>query len=243
MKKKIVLFYGREIGKKILDILRKDKNLEIIYCIKVKCKKGPNKISFDKNQKQKSWNNIYKKLKKSDNFTIITAWWGFIIPSKILNLSNKETINLHPSFLPFGKGKYSNIWAILNNEPYGSTLSSLGNGIDNGKIYVQKKINYDLSHTAENLYDNSLKNLIDLFKKNYKRILSGKIKLKKIRNKGSYYSSKKIINIRKLYLGKKYYLSDLIKRINACTFSGYPKAYFKKNKKKYTLELKVSKRD
>ena len=113
MKKKIVLFYGREVGKEILKILKKDKNIEIIYSIKVKNGKAPNKINFDKKKIKKSWENIYKKLKKINNFTIITAWWGFIIPSEILNLSNKNTINLHPSFLPFGKGKYSNIWAIL----------------------------------------------------------------------------------------------------------------------------------
>ena len=106
---------------------------------------------------------------------------------------------------------------------------------------MQKKINYDISDTAEDLYNESIKILIDLFKKNYKKILTYKIKLKKPIKKGSYYSSKKIINIRKLYLGKKYTLLELIQRINACTFNGYPKAYFEKNKKKYTLELKVTK--
>ena len=179
MKKKIVFFYGREVGTKIKNILKNDKNLKIVYFIKVGNKTNPSHINFDKKQKKKSWDKIYEKLKKIKNFTIITAWWGFILPTRILKLSNKKTINLHPSFLPFGRGKYSNIWSILNNEPYGSTLCSLGNGIDNGGIYVQKKIKYDLSHTAEDLYKISVEKLINLFKLHYKSILSGKIKIKK----------------------------------------------------------------
>ena len=242
MKKKIVIFYGREMGEKIFKILKEDKKLEIVYAIKVNNAQSLNKINFDKKQKKKSWRVIFKKLKKIDNFTIISAWWGFIIPSEILKLSKKNMINLHPSFLPFGKGKYSNIWAILNNEPYGATLSSLSNSIDQGGIYVQKKINYELSDTAEDIYHQSLKHLINLFKKNYKKILSGKIISKKSHIKGSYYSSSKITNLRKLYLNKRYTLLELIKKINACTFTGQPKAYFTKGKKKYNLELKISKK-
>ena len=102
MKKKIVLFYGREVGTKIINILKNDKNLKIVYFIKAGTKTHSNHINFDKKQKKQSWDIIYKKLKKIKNFTIITAWWGFILPTKILKLSDKKTINLHPSFLPFG---------------------------------------------------------------------------------------------------------------------------------------------
>ena len=55
-----------------------------------------------------------------------------------------NTINLHPSYLPYGRGKYPNIWAILKNEPFGASLCSLGAGIDNGGIYCQKKLMLNL---------------------------------------------------------------------------------------------------
>ena len=62
MKKKIVLFYGRDVGNKVYDILNKDKNIEILQSIAVSNKKK-NQINFNKNQKKKSWNLIYNKLK------------------------------------------------------------------------------------------------------------------------------------------------------------------------------------
>ena len=68
----------------------------------------------------------------------------FILPKKILKLSNINTINLHPSFLPYGRGKHSNVWAIINNEPFGATISSLDFQIDNGGVYCQKKLELNL---------------------------------------------------------------------------------------------------
>ena len=52
MKKKIVLFYGRDVGNKVYDILNKDKNIEILQSIAVSNKKK-NQINFNKNQKKK----------------------------------------------------------------------------------------------------------------------------------------------------------------------------------------------
>ena len=240
-KKKVVIFYGRKIGKKILQILNKNQDIEIISTISTSKIRKNKHIQFSKNQKNKSWKLIYEKLKKIDNFTIITAWWGFIIPKKILKLSNMNTINLHPSYLPYGRGKYPNIWAILKNEPFGASVCSLGTGIDNGGIYCQKKINVKFDSTAENLYNQSLKLCLDLFTKNYKKILYGKLKPKNKLVTGSYYHSKKIENLRKLNLNKNYKLSALIKLINASSFKGYQKPYFLRNRKKYYLDFKTSK--
>ena len=242
MKHKIVIFYGREVGHEIYKTLKNEKSIEIIHAIKVGKKKDLTQ-NFNKKKIKESWDCIYKKLKKFNNFTIITAWWGFIIPSKILKLSKKNTINLHPSFLPYGRGKYSNVWAIINKEPFGATICSLASGIDSGRVYIQKKLNYDLFDTAEDLYIRSVKELISLFKRNYKKILAGSISSKKSIINGSYYSSSRIKNIRKLQINKRYRLSELIKRINAVTYSGYPKAYFIKNKKKYSLEIKILKQN
>ena len=55
---------------------------------------------------------------------------------------------------------------------------------------VKKKINVKFDSTAENLYNQSLKLCLDLFTKNYKKILYGKLKPKNKLVTGSYYHSK-----------------------------------------------------
>ncbi len=240
-KKKIVIFHGRKVGKEVLKILNENKNIEIALKISTKKIINNKNIYFNKKQKHKSWNLIFKKLKKLKKFTIITAWWGFLIPKKILKLSDINTINLHPSFLPYGRGKYPNIWAIINNEPFGASLCSLDFEIDNGGIYCQKKISIKIHSTAESLYNQSVKLCLELFKKNFIKILSGKLKPKYKLASGSYYNSNKIKNLRKLNLNKNYKLLDLIKIVNASTFKGYQKPYFFINKKKYLLNFNISK--
>ena len=240
-KKKIVIFYGRKIGKKVFQILNKNKNIEIISTISTSKTRRNKDLQFNKYRKNKSWKLIYEKLKKFNNFTIITAWWGFIIPKKILKLSNMNTINLHPSYLPYGRGKYPNIWSIINNEPFGASLCSLDTGIDNGGIYCQKKISVKFDSTAENLYDQAVKLCLDLFQKNYKKILNGKLKPRYKSVSGSYYHSKNIDNLRKLNLNKNYKLSALIKLINATSFRGHKKPYFTRNRKRYYLDFKTFK--
>ena len=80
---------------------------------------------------------------------------------------------MHPSFLPYGRGKHSNVWAIINNEPFGATISSLGFQIDNGGVYCQKKIRVKFNSTAESLYNNAIKLCYELLKKIIKKYLMG----------------------------------------------------------------------
>ena len=64
-KKKVVIFYGRKIGKKILQILNKNQDIEIISTISTSKIRKNKHIQFNKNQKNKSWKLIYEKLKKN----------------------------------------------------------------------------------------------------------------------------------------------------------------------------------
>ena len=59
----------------------------------------------------------------------------------LYHLSKKHTIdlfdhilNIHPSLLPFGRGKYGYFWSIINSEPFGVTIHLVDEGIDSGKI-------------------------------------------------------------------------------------------------------------
>lgn len=245
-KKKIIfLFCNRSFGKKIYQILSTDKNIDLIV-VTMKGNEIINKkgkiIYFDKLKKKISWNKIYKEIYryKEKNIHIILAWWGFILPSKILNIAKNNNINLHPSYLPYGKGKYSNIWAIMNNEKYGSTICSISKKIDHGEIYIRENIKININDNAKDIYDRSLKNLLRMFKQNYKSILNGKIIPFTPSEKGSYYHSSKINNFKKINLRKKYLFLDLIKKLNASTFKGHEKPYFYYKKKKYYIDWSIN---
>ncbi|MBF7044910.1 formyltransferase family protein, partial [Campylobacter volucris] len=59
--------------------------------------------------------------------------------SKILDIKyfkNGININIHGGILPYWRGFYANIWAVLNNQSYiGYTLHALNKNMDDGDIY------------------------------------------------------------------------------------------------------------
>ena len=82
----------------------------------------------------------FLKQKKID--MIINSGYGPIIKDDILIYYKNKVINMHNSFLPNGRGIYPNLWSIFCNYQSGITLCYVDNGIDNGDIIFQKKINF-----------------------------------------------------------------------------------------------------
>ena len=58
--------------------------------------------------------NLYSKLKDAHSNQVIDyfllLWWPKIISESIINISKKGAINLHPSYLPYCRGKDPNFW-------------------------------------------------------------------------------------------------------------------------------------
>ena len=51
--------------------------------------------------------------------------------------------NLHPSLLPFSKGKHQVFWPLEMWKPYGATIPKVAEWIDTGEIFAQNIIPYD----------------------------------------------------------------------------------------------------
>lgn len=100
--------------------------------------------------------------------------------SKILNMKyfkNGININIHGGILPYWRGFYANIWAVLNNQLYiGYTLHALNKNMDDGNIYytikerikknekffnanerLRKKICNNISEILINIYQKKIK--------------------------------------------------------------------------------------
>ena len=68
---------------------------------------------------------------------LLLLWWPHIL--KEISIKEFEyIINIHPSMLPFGKGKYGYFWSIVNKEPFGASIHLVDRGIDTGNIWRKK---------------------------------------------------------------------------------------------------------
>tara|TARA_B100001250_G_C19794302_1_gene788059 strand:- start:713 stop:1927 length:1215 start_codon:yes stop_codon:yes gene_type:complete len=122
---------------------------------------------------------------------IISFGYQHIINKKIINHWKNKIINLHMSYLPYNRGSSPNYWAINDKTPSGVTIHLIDEGIDTGDILIQKEVKFNSKKDTYRTTYNELKLVMEnLFKENYKEILTGKIIPQKQQHKGTIHFDK-----------------------------------------------------
>ena len=82
-------------------------------------------------------------------------------------------VNLHTGYLPYNRGRFPNVWPILDGTPAGVTIHWMDEGIDTGDIIAQRKVEVEPWDTAETLYHKLEDAGYDLFVETWPTILNG----------------------------------------------------------------------
>lgn len=185
---------------------------------------------------------ILKQIKQKEIDYFILAWWPYIVKENILNLPKCGTLNFHPSYLPYNRGKHPTFWNIIEEAPYGVSIHFVDTGIDSGDVVFQKKIAKTWEDTGKTLYDRAQKEMVKLFKQNYKNLKAKKYKINKQKLKnGSFHYSSEMANSIEVLLHKKYYAKDLFNLLRAKKFPNAPKCFFYDKDDKYEVEITIKK--
>lgn len=73
----------------------------------------------------------------------IVSWcYAPIIKKPVIDRYVHRILNVHNSFLPFGRGIYPNVWSFFEDTPKGVTLHFIDEGIDTGDIVVRKRVDF-----------------------------------------------------------------------------------------------------
>ena len=249
---KIGLLCAFDNGIEIFNFISKQKNKVSFVCSYKKNSIKNNQIleSLCLKSNIKIYKNIDTNLKNFEKIIIkecpdmlILAWWPQIIKTNIIKLIQNGIVNLHPSYLPYGRGKYGYVWSIINNHPYGATIHFIDKDIDSGEILFQKKIKFSMLDTGETLYNKGSIEVIKLFKKNYNKIIKSKINHK---NKSDSNKNKKFLkfknDIKKIETinpNKKYKAIDLINILRAKNFKN-DSAIFHYQNKQYHIRILIN---
>lgn len=95
---------------------------------------------------------FYDKLKALDADLFVVVAFR-ILPSKILDLPQKGSINLHASLLPKYRGAAPIHWAIINgDEKTGCSVFFLDEQVDTGNIILQKETPIGSNETTGDVY-------------------------------------------------------------------------------------------
>ena len=170
----------------------------------------------------------------------ILAWWPYIIKENLIKIPQIGFLNFHPSYLPYNRGKDPNFWSIVEDVPFGVSLHFVDTGIDSGDIAFQSVIEKSWEDTGKTLYEKSLKEIIKLFKDNFRQIKSGKIPRKpQDFSRGSFHRRSELDSASMIDLDKSYRARDLLNIIRARTFYPHPAAWFVDNGEKYEVRIEI----
>ncbi len=95
---------------------------------------------------------------------VISYGYRHIIKKPVIDMYRGKIINLHISFLPYNRGADPNLWSILNNTPKGVTIHHLDEGLDTGRIIIQKEIVLSKDDTLKTSYNKLSTEMLLLFK-------------------------------------------------------------------------------
>lgn len=174
----------------------------------------------------------------------ILAWWPYIIKDPILNITRLGILNFHPSYLPYNRGKNYNFWTIVEDTPFGVTLHFISNGVDNGDVAFQSRIEKTWEDTGKTLYEKAQIGIVRLFIENFAIIKSGDIpRIPQDMSKGSYHKASELDFASYIDLEKSYKARDFLNLLRARTFLPYPAAWFKDNNQEYDVRIEIIKRN
>lgn len=105
---------------------------------------------------------------------LLNLWGSYIFKNNILSKCI-NSLNIHPSLLPYGRGRDPVVWSIIDDVPAGATLHEINIDVDEGDIYVQEQVDYEMPITGGELYNRVINKCISLFKYNWPLIRNGEI--------------------------------------------------------------------
>jgi methionyl-tRNA formyltransferase len=98
----------------------------------------------------------------------------FLIKEPVLSEFDGRIINLHPSYLPYGKGYFPNFWSFVDGTPAGVTIHYIDEGIDTGDVIYKKELFFDEKKDTLKTTFYALKHCMhDLFMDNWESIKAG----------------------------------------------------------------------
>lgn len=153
----------------------------------------------------------------------ISVLYDKIVPAEFI--AGKKCFNFHPGLLPQYRGAGAFSWVLINGEKHtGVTLHEIDKDIDHGAIITRGMFEILPEHTAEDLFNLAMAQILTMFKFWFKLIITND------------YGKRRFPINRKIYLRKDLEeAKDLTRFVKALTFKGKENAYFinARGEKKY----------
>ncbi len=170
----------------------------------------------------------------------LSVYFGYILRRPFLDLFVNGVVNLHPSYLPFNRGAYPNVWSIIDATPAGVTLHFIDEGVDTGAILAQERVPVTPTDTGATLYRKLELSAVELLRSRWSDFRAGCLTpLSQSSAKGTLHRRADVARLDYIDLDRSYRASELIDLLRARTFPPHTGAYFIAGGRKVYLDLRL----
>jgi methionyl-tRNA formyltransferase len=169
----------------------------------------------------------------------VSVLFDYILKPALLALFPRGVVNLHPSYLPFNRGQYPNVWSIVDRTPAGVTLHRVDAGIDTGAVLAQRQVAVRAEDTGETLYRRLEREAVMLFAEAWPRIVDGTLEARAQEGPGTYHRSRDVDAIDEIDLDREYRAGHLLDVLRARTFPPYTGAFFRDGERKIYVRVQL----
>jgi methionyl-tRNA formyltransferase len=107
---------------------------------------------------------------------ILSSGYAYKVAADVVEAYFGKIINLHATFLPWGKGIGTTLFSFLEGTPKGVSLHLIDKEFDTGDIIAQRQVAYSKTDTLRTIYAHLLKETTQLFYENFDSIVNASFK-------------------------------------------------------------------
>lgn len=170
---------------------------------------------------------------------IVSAGCRFILTPDELSQA-VDACNVHPSYLPWGRGANPNVWAILAREPAGVSIHRMTAGLDRGPLFAQRKVKVAFGDTAHSLYHRLVDEAAWLFAETWPWLRRGSATTWEQQGEGSYHRVVDMQAARDIDLDDRVTWRTAIDTLRAFTFAGHRNIVLKDEGKRWHVEVQIT---
>jgi len=174
---------------------------------------------------------------------IISIHFPYVYPDELLDVARGGIINLHPSFLPFGRGWHTPSWAILEECPFGATLHVVDKGVDTGEILHQLQLAVEPDDTAHSLYQRVKPLELEVFRQAWPLLREGRLARQNQNDDTAARKRRDLLSpeIQRIDLDATTTARSLLQRMRALTTDRFEEAaYFEEAGERYRVRVEFS---
>lgn len=170
---------------------------------------------------------------------LVSVGFDHLVPPDILDVPARGALNLHPSYLPYNRGKSPNVWPLVEGTPAGVTLHFMDAEFDTGDIVARREVETDFSDTGKDLHGRLETAQFDLFTEVWPDVEAGDIERTPQEDSGTYHSTDDFRDLCDLDPDAEVRVGDFLDRLRALTFPPFDNARIEVDGETYYVDVEI----